>query len=297
MLAAAPHRGAPGSPVAIGDASLGITTDRSWSRQHRVGRRSRSGVRRHPRQRRGAGTRTRSAPRRTPPTIAGPRYISKRIRRWGDVAPGADAWTVRRSRDGRRDRSRDAGSPGSAIPLLPTGPEGHLHRHGVEAGDGGVRTSRSTPDLDVIDAIVFGEYDDDTPTAIAGWRAGPSGHDGSTPWLLGRPVSLLGSSLDPRDRTIRGVRAPERFDELMAQAADRALLGDDVISLSGGTDSSAVAAYAAPVAPRAIRASARRSVGRVSAVPGRGRTGGDRAGGGSARPGAPHVRGVVEDAG
>ena len=39
---------------------------------------------------------------------------------------------------------------------------------------------------------------------------------------------------------------PERFDELMGRAAARSLLGDDVLSLSGGTDSSAVAAYAAP---------------------------------------------------
>jgi asparagine synthetase B (glutamine-hydrolysing) len=39
---------------------------------------------------------------------------------------------------------------------------------------------------------------------------------------------------------------PERFDDRMARAASRALLGDDVLSLSGGTDSSAVGAYAAP---------------------------------------------------
>ena len=39
---------------------------------------------------------------------------------------------------------------------------------------------------------------------------------------------------------------PERFDDVMGRAAARSLLGDDVLSLSGGTDSSAVAAYAAP---------------------------------------------------
>jgi asparagine synthetase B (glutamine-hydrolysing) len=38
----------------------------------------------------------------------------------------------------------------------------------------------------------------------------------------------------------------ERFDDLMRRAAERSLAGHDVISLSGGTDSSAVAAFAAP---------------------------------------------------
>jgi asparagine synthetase B (glutamine-hydrolysing) len=37
----------------------------------------------------------------------------------------------------------------------------------------------------------------------------------------------------------------ERFEELMAQAVDRTLTGNDVISLSGGIDSPAVAAFAA----------------------------------------------------
>ena len=39
----------------------------------------------------------------------------------------------------------------------------------------------------------------------------------------------------------------DRFQALMGQAAERALRGDDVISLSGGVDSPAVAAYAAPI--------------------------------------------------
>jgi len=37
-----------------------------------------------------------------------------------------------------------------------------------------------------------------------------------------------------------------RFDALMTQAVSRSLTGDDVVSLSGGVDSPAVAAYAAP---------------------------------------------------
>ncbi len=43
----------------------------------------------------------------------------------------------------------------------------------------------------------------------------------------------------------------ERFDELMIQAATRMVAGDDVVLLSGGVDSPAVAAYAADAASRA----------------------------------------------
>src|SRR4029077_5110534 len=38
-----------------------------------------------------------------------------------------------------------------------------------------------------------------------------------------------------------------RFDELMSQAVARTLSGEDVVSLSGGVDSPAVASYAAPI--------------------------------------------------
>ena len=93
---------------------------------------------------------------------------------------------------------------------------------------------------------MFGEYDDDTPTAIAGGERVPRG----------MTVRLRGTSAarhrywDPREILETGryeaSELPERFDELMGRAATRSLLGDDVLSLSGGTDSSAVAAYAAP---------------------------------------------------
>jgi asparagine synthase (glutamine-hydrolysing) len=41
----------------------------------------------------------------------------------------------------------------------------------------------------------------------------------------------------------------ERFDGLWTQAVDRCLVGDDVVSLSGGVDSPAIAAYGAPLYP------------------------------------------------
>jgi asparagine synthetase B (glutamine-hydrolysing) len=102
------------------------------------------------------------------------------------------------------------------------------------------------PDLEVVEAIVFGEYDDDTPTAIEGGERVPRG----------MTVRLRGSSAsrhrywDPaailETGRFEASELPDRFGELMGRAAERALLGEDVISLSGGTDSSAVAAFAAP---------------------------------------------------
>ena len=244
MLAAAPHRGAPGSPVAIGDASLGITTD---DRGHatvasdgdlvaayvgildngaELGREL--GVLRegHP-----------------PPSPA--RVYLEAHRRWGDAAPGrmrgpfaavvTDGVTVRATRDPLGLRSL----------FYRRDPRGVFIATELKQVMAGCERPL-TPDLDVIDAIVFGEYDDDTPTAIQGGERVPRG----------MTVRLRGSSgaryryWDPRSILETGRYAASelrgRFDELMGQAADRTLLGDDVISLSGGTDSSAVAAYAAP---------------------------------------------------
>ncbi|GIV00056.1 MAG: asparagine synthetase B [Actinomycetota bacterium] len=103
------------------------------------------------------------------------------------------------------------------------------------------------PDLEVVEAIYFGEYDRDTPGALRGvrrlakgelLRGDPSGAVRARYW---RPERLL--------ETIRGSDAElgERFDALMRQAASRALTGADVISLSGGIDSPTVAAFAAPI--------------------------------------------------
>lgn len=103
------------------------------------------------------------------------------------------------------------------------------------------------PDLDVVEAIVFREYDDDTPAALRGAQRVPRG---MTVRLDDRGA-VRHRYWDPRSILETGRYTPaeiqERFDEVMATAAARSLLGDDVISLSGGIDSSAVAAFAAPV--------------------------------------------------
>ena len=55
-----------------------------------------------------------------------------------------------------------------------------------------------------------------------------------------KPESLLETA------DLSGIEMQERFDELLGQAVSRCLTGHDLISLSGGIDSPAVAAFAAP---------------------------------------------------
>jgi len=103
------------------------------------------------------------------------------------------------------------------------------------------------PDLDVLQAIFFGVYDDETPAALRGVSrlrksmllvAGQRGTRRKTYW---DPRPLLETDTSSEDER----RA--RFEDLMRQANARAVTGDDdVVSLSGGIDSPAVAAFAAP---------------------------------------------------
>jgi asparagine synthase (glutamine-hydrolysing) len=102
------------------------------------------------------------------------------------------------------------------------------------------------PDMDVLDRILFGDFDDATPSALRGiqrlrkstvLRADPDGIRTSTYW---DPSALI-ETAHPEMDELR-----ERFDALMAQAVRRTLTGDDAVSLSGGLDSPTVAAFAAP---------------------------------------------------
>jgi asparagine synthase (glutamine-hydrolysing) len=102
------------------------------------------------------------------------------------------------------------------------------------------------PDVDVLGAIFFREYDDDTPAALRGVRRLPKAtivraDDGRTAvrryW---DPASLIETADYGDDELL------ERFEALMTQATGRALVGNDVVSLSGGIDSPAIAAFAAP---------------------------------------------------
>jgi asparagine synthase (glutamine-hydrolysing) len=113
----------------------------------------------------------------------------------------------------------------------------------VVAGSGIARE----PDLDVVERIFYQRFDDDMPSALAGVERLPKAtaleSDGRT--LRRRrywdPGALLETARYDDDEL------HERFDALMAQAAARVVTGRDAVSLSGGIDSPAVAAYAAPV--------------------------------------------------
>lgn len=101
------------------------------------------------------------------------------------------------------------------------------------------------PDLEFLEDIFFGERTEERRCAYTGIHRLPrrtllTCQEGrlelTTYW---EPERLLESSrLSPED-------LPARFDELMTKAVDRALTGHDLISLSGGIDSTALAAFAA----------------------------------------------------
>jgi asparagine synthase (glutamine-hydrolysing) len=102
------------------------------------------------------------------------------------------------------------------------------------------------PDLDVLEQSLFETYDSETTSALRGVSRVPKGQllsgDGVAVRLtpFWDPESLL-ESADYTESELH-----ERFDELMEQAVARCLVGDDTILLSGGIDSPAVAAFAAP---------------------------------------------------
>ena len=103
------------------------------------------------------------------------------------------------------------------------------------------------PDLDVLESIFFREFTDSTPAALRGVRRIPKASvvrvsaDGAGIRRYWDPASLIetGPSLDDDELL-------ERFEQIMTQATGRTLTGNDVVSLSGGIDSPAVAAFAAP---------------------------------------------------
>ena len=105
----------------------------------------------------------------------------------------------------------------------------------------------SEPDLDILQRVLFRNDDEDMPSALAGVHRLPKatvltvtdgGYRTDRYW---DPAPLLETSgMEPEE-------VQRRFDELMDQAVGRTLRGEgDVVSLSGGVDSPAVAAYAVP---------------------------------------------------
>jgi asparagine synthase (glutamine-hydrolysing) len=102
------------------------------------------------------------------------------------------------------------------------------------------------PDLEVLEQIYYASVTDDTPAALTGVRRLPKSsslHVDATAVRQARywdPAALLETARIGDDEL------RERFESLMSTAVARCLTGDDAISLSGGIDSPAIAAFAAP---------------------------------------------------
>lgn len=103
------------------------------------------------------------------------------------------------------------------------------------------------PDLEVLEKMFFGRMESDTPAALKGVARLAQGtilrvsaEKGAALQRYWDPLSRVESARISAD----DVRA--RFLELLEQAVARSLTGKDIILLSGGLDSPAVAAYAAP---------------------------------------------------
>ncbi|MGD8869453.1 MAG: asparagine synthase-related protein, partial [Gemmatimonadales bacterium] len=103
------------------------------------------------------------------------------------------------------------------------------------------------PDLEVVQRIFYGRAGEDRRCAIRGVERLPpatileADRNGVRLTRYWDPESLLETARVPADE----VQA--RFDFLMSQAVGRSLVGQDVLLLSGGVDSPAIAAYANPI--------------------------------------------------
>ncbi len=102
------------------------------------------------------------------------------------------------------------------------------------------------PDLEVVEAILFGTYGDDTPCALKGARRQPK----TTVLKAEEGHVSMQTYWDP-EAWLETERYGEKelqegFDHFMELAVGRVLTGSDVVSLSGGIDAPAIAAYAAP---------------------------------------------------
>ncbi len=102
------------------------------------------------------------------------------------------------------------------------------------------------PDPEVVERIFFGLFDDDTPSALRGVRRLPKAHG----LVADRGGMRTHRYWDPEPlveaRPVPEAELQERFWALMDQAVSRCVTGEDAISLSGGIDSPAVAAFAVP---------------------------------------------------
>ncbi|HEY5578444.1 MAG TPA: asparagine synthase-related protein, partial [Acidimicrobiia bacterium] len=103
------------------------------------------------------------------------------------------------------------------------------------------------PDLEFLEAFLFAEPREESRCAYAGISRLPK-----RSLLVWSPEAIrMTRYWTPEDRLeqapLPGPEISERFDHLMAQAVKRAMPRPTAVLLSGGIDSPAVAAYAAPV--------------------------------------------------
>jgi asparagine synthase (glutamine-hydrolysing) len=104
------------------------------------------------------------------------------------------------------------------------------------------------PDMEVLERIFYGRMRGGLPSAFKGVSRLPHAttlavdlERESTLRAYWRPQRLLETA------RVTSSEVEERFAELFQQAVGRCLAGDDVVSLSGGIDSPAVAGFAAPL--------------------------------------------------
>jgi len=119
------------------------------------------------------------------------------------------------------------------------------------------------PDLDVLEQMFFGRMVSDTPAALKGVARLAQATTLSINSEKGVALRRYWDPLDVLETArLSDTDVRDRFLELLAQAAARSLTGNDVILLSGGLDSPAVAAFAAPEHLRRTG----RPIGALSAV-------------------------------
>jgi asparagine synthase (glutamine-hydrolysing) len=119
------------------------------------------------------------------------------------------------------------------------------------------------PDLEVLEQMFFGRMVSDTPAALKGVARQAQATTLSVSREKGLAMRRYWDPLDVLETArLSATDVRDRFLELLAQAAARSLTGKDVILLSGGLDSPAVAAFAAPEHLRRTG----RPIGALSAV-------------------------------
>src|SRR5207244_11004652 len=104
------------------------------------------------------------------------------------------------------------------------------------------------PNLDVLELLFYGRFIQETPSPMKGIERLPhctvlavNSSGVSKPRRYWNPEGILETARFSPDEI------GQRFSHVFEQAVARGLRGQDVISLSGGIDSPAVAAYAAPL--------------------------------------------------